>query len=98
MFRIRGITHDRAAIQSFPGGPSEMDSDEVPFVAVACKQDRMRYRFRGSTNRTSVLLNPLAKCLQEQAISRRYLQVLGDILGFSTGLVRILRHGFPPLF
>src|SRR6266571_1866982 len=101
MFGIRAITHHYAAIQSLPGRSSEMDSDEVPFVPVACKQDRMRYRScesPPSTRWTTIDLNPLAKCLQEQDISIRYLQVVGDILGSSSRIVSILRHSFPPLF
>ena len=66
MLRVRGITHDRATIQSFPGGSPEMDSHEIPFIPVACKQDRMRHRFRGGANWTGILLNPSAVCSQEQ--------------------------------
>ena len=43
MLRVRGITHDRATIQSLPSRSREMDRHEIPFIAVACKQDRMRH-------------------------------------------------------
>ena len=45
-------------------------------------------------NGTGIFLNPFAVCSQEQDISLRYLEDVGDIPAFSKELVRILRHAF----
>ncbi len=47
----------------------------------AYAQDRVRHRIRGGANWTGILLSPSAVCLQEQDISRRDLQDVGDLLG-----------------
>src|ERR1700730_5162762 len=52
--------------------------------------------FRGGAYWTGILLNSSAVCSQEQDMSLRYLQNVGDIRVFR--IVRILRHSFAPLF
>jgi hypothetical protein len=45
-------------------------------------------------NWTGILLNAFAVCLQEQDISRRYEQDVGDMLAFSNRLIGILTYSF----
>src|SRR4051812_43519235 len=92
MRRILGVTDNGAAIQSLPSGPAEVNSNEIPFILVACKEYRMRYRFRGGTNGASVLLHSYTARLKAQGISRRRLQNMGNIHAFTGKLVRISGH------
>ena len=92
MLCVRGITHDRTTIQSFPSRSREMDSHEIPLRPVAGKKIRMRHRCRGGGNWTGIPLNACAVCSQEQDISRRYVQDVGDILAVSNRLIGVLTY------
>jgi hypothetical protein len=71
-----------------------MDSHEIPLILIAGIKVRMGHRCRGGVNWTGILLNAYTVCSQEQDISRRYVQDVGDRLAFSKRLTGILTYSF----
>jgi hypothetical protein len=94
MLCVRRITHDRTAIQGLPSRSREMDRHQIPLIIVTGNKVRMRHRCGGGVNWTGLPLNAYAVCLQEQDISRRYGQNVGDRLAFRKRLTGILTYSF----
>src|SRR5579863_9614544 len=96
MYRISSIAHDYATVHSLPARPLEVNCNEVTFIPIAAEEDRVRCSLRlcKINNWAVVNLNPFAVRLQEQNVSVRYFQTVGDIRGFSGRIGSILKHSF----